>query len=72
MTDSSTDGPPAASHCANTAQACSSVTRGVHRSGTCDWPGRRPRSNRDNPPLTSSNVGAHHATTCDCARVSAT
>ena len=45
---------------------------GTQRSGTSDSPGRRPRSSRDNPPLGSSLDGAHHATTCDCARVIAT
>ena len=45
---------------------------GTTQSGTAVAPGRRPRSSRDRPPFCSSRDGAHHATTCDCARVSAT
>ena len=67
-------GPPAASHSreARHARRRREILPAEHRSGTAGSPGRRPRSRRDSPPLGSSHDGAHHATTCDCARVIAT
>jgi len=48
------------------------IFAGWQISGTEPSPGPRPRSSLDSPPLGSSRDGAHQATTCACARVSAT
>ncbi len=71
-TDSSTTGPPTASQSRKRAIASGSVGFGSHRSGTCATSWVRPRRSLLSPPLGSSQVGAHQATTCDCARVNAT
>ena len=72
-TDSSTTGPPAACQSPKMRSASASLmVAGLQRPGTSRSPIPRPRSNRDRPPLGSSQAGAHHATTWDCARVSAT
>ncbi len=72
-TDSSSDRTARVGPRRSSAIASASLIRGgSQRSGTTRSPGRRPRSSRDSPPLGSSLDGAHHATTCDCARVSAT
>ena len=73
IADSSTTGPPSACHARNLASASVSVIFGLAAVGYGGAsPGRRPRSSRDSPPLGSSQVGAHQATTCDWARVRAT
>ena len=70
--DSSTTGPPSASHSRKRAKASRSLTFGSHRSGTTDWPALRPRRRRESPPLGSSQEGAHQVTTWLWARVNAT
>ncbi len=72
MADSSTTRPPSASQRRKIASASVSTIFGSHRSGTAAASRTRPRSSRDSPPLGSSQVGAHQATTCDWARVRAT
>ncbi|SIA21289.1 Uncharacterised protein [Mycobacteroides abscessus subsp. abscessus] len=70
---SSITGPPWASQARSRLSASASeILAGEHLSGTDGFPGARPRNSRDSPPLGSSKDGAHHATTWDCARVSAT